>query len=68
MGVFYAKRWLYISGGPTERMEAMKHLKSVSKAPRRAQDVSVGSVLTVLGQLLTVFAGFFTTKQAASAA
>ncbi len=46
-----------------ERMEAMKHVKTVSKAPRRAQAVTPGSILTVIGQLLTVFATFITTKE-----
>ncbi len=46
----------------------MKHLKSVSKVPCRAQSVTAGSILTVIGQLLTVFASFFTTKEASTTA
>jgi hypothetical protein len=46
----------------------MKHVKTVTKAPRRAQAVTPGSVLTVIGQLLTVFATFLTTKEATTTA
>lgn len=45
----------------------MKHVKSVSKAPRRAQDLSTGSILTVLGQILGVMAEFFTSKEESAA-
>jgi hypothetical protein len=44
----------------------MRHLKSVSKAPRRAQDLSTGNILVVIGQLLAVVAGFFTEKESAA--
>ena len=46
----------------------MKHVKRVSKAPRCAQSLSAGSIMTVIGQLLTVFASYLTTKQASTAA
>ena len=67
-GVSYGRRCGPVSGDQTERMEAMKHLKSVSKTPHRAQDVTVGSILTVIGKLLTVVATFLTTKEASTAA
>ncbi len=44
----------------------MKHVKIVSKSPSRAQDLTLGSILTVVGQLLTVFASFFTSKESSS--
>ncbi len=46
----------------------MKHLIIVSKAPRRAQSITAGSIMTVVGQLLTVFATFLTTKEASTTA
>jgi len=44
----------------------MKHVKTVSRVPRRAQ-VTPGHILTVVGQLLTVFATFLTTKESSTA-
>lgn len=44
----------------------MRHLKKVSKAPGRAQDLSTGNILVVIGQLLAVVAGFFAEKESAA--
>ncbi len=45
----------------------MKHLKNVSKAPRCAQGLSTGSLLTLLGQVLGVLAQFLTSKTTTTA-
>jgi hypothetical protein len=66
--VFYGETNKSFLSDQTERMEVMKHLKNVSRAPQRAQAVTVGSVLTVIGKLLTVAATFFTTKEASTTA
>lgn len=42
------------------------HLKSISRKPVKAEDVSIGSLLTVIGQIITVIATFLTAKEAGS--
>lgn len=42
----------------------MKHVKLISAAPRKAVDLSVGQVLTVISQLVTVIAAFLVEKEA----
>jgi len=43
----------------------MKHVKKISAAPARAQDITVGAVLSVIGQIISVVASALVQKEEA---
>ncbi|MBW7863453.1 MAG: hypothetical protein GX580_11555 [Candidatus Hydrogenedens sp.] len=42
----------------------MKHVHAVTRQPQKAQDITIGQILTVVSQLLTVISAFWLEKEA----
>ena len=41
----------------------MKHIRAISATPKKAQSVTVGSVMSVIAQLVTIVGAFITQKE-----
>ena len=41
----------------------MKHIRTISGMPRKAQTVTAGSILSILAQVITILGGFITQKE-----
>ena len=43
----------------------MKHIKTVTQAPKSAATVGIGQILTILAQIMTILGGALTAKTSA---
>lgn len=45
----------------------MKHVKQLTRSPKKAQDIGIGQIFTIIAQILTVLGGALTAKDEANA-